>query len=291
MSMRVLLVAAALVVLMGACASSPERVATSNAAVAATPSATTEPPAALSPTPVVTTEPEPTAEPTAVVLAPTVSPAPTATTVPTVAPAPTAAPEPTVVSVAAAVSVPNALPRVLEQSALPPGGEPLCVVGIIRPDTLNVRSGPGVQYEIRGALRPDACILRAAGEPVGNWQPVHVIVASSELVVIEGWVSARFVTAAAAAGTAEAAIVASDPASILGVPATQNPLLSDPCEDLGGGRRACGLSGWFWQEAPHPCANYPYSYWKQSTAYRAEAEQRADGSWAVFSSPSLVFDC
>lgn len=161
------------------------------------------------------------------------------------------------------------------------------------PDTLNVRAGPGIEYEIQAALRPNACILRSAGAPTTGWQPIHVIVAGTvELVVLEGWVSSNFVRPAGLTGTAEAAVVASNPASILSVgTALTDPLLTDPCEDVAAGRRSCALSDWFWQVAPHPCAQHPISHWKLSTLFSAEAAEGVDGSWTVQTSSGLVLDC
>lgn len=59
------------------------------------------------------------------------------------------------------------------------------VVGVQSWDVLNVRSGPGVGYQITGALAPgEACIVKT-GERRGNW--VHISYRGAY-----GWVNRRY---------------------------------------------------------------------------------------------------
>ena len=206
----------------------------------------------------------------------------------TLVPPTEATPTPTVADF---VPVPNAFGPP-EQFDSPPEGEPWCVVDIVAPDTLNVRSGPGVEFEIRGALRPDACILRSAGSAVAGWTPVYVVAAADELVVIEGWVSSNFVLPATAVSTAEAAVATYDEQSVLSVNQTErsDPLLDDPCLQIGEGVFSCQTTGWHWEVASSPCGA-GVSDWKLGTAGAVEVRQGPDGSWTAEGGPRLVLDC
>lgn len=92
---------------------------------------------------------------------------------------------------ALALSLPTATPPV---SA--PGG-PVAVAGAL----INVRSGPGTDYELVGALQPDEAVAIVARSPAGDWWQVTLAGGQT------GWVLGQLVTAS---GDTGAVAVAAD---------------------------------------------------------------------------------
>lgn len=59
------------------------------------------------------------------------------------------------------------------------------VVNVEHWDVLNVRSGPGVQFNIVASLKPDDSCISQTGERAGNWVRIDAHNAS-------GWVNAYY---------------------------------------------------------------------------------------------------
>lgn len=66
----------------------------------------------------------------------------------------------------------------------------LCVTGIVAPDVLNLRTGPGIDNPIVEPLPSNQCRIYAIGEPVDGWLPV--VVSGGDGGDLDGWVSGRY---------------------------------------------------------------------------------------------------
>lgn len=112
----------------------------------------------------------------------------------------------------------------------PPPFDPVCVTGIVAPDTLNLRSGPGLGNEVILELEPGRCGIVRTGDLVDGWMPVDVFVDNSGTRAA-GWLSARFVGPDTFAPPAPVVVVDEpviEPGSITGVPPFQPGLFQRP---------------------------------------------------------------
>lgn len=133
-------------------------------------------------TPEATTSTEPTA---------TIVPTASATSVETLPPPPTLAPA-TATPVAATATTPATLPPATEPATEPESEARYEVAFVTSDDTLNVRSGPGVDYDVVAELPPQAggIVVEPEGATLVTgslWTPIDTDRAS-------GWVNSQFLT-------------------------------------------------------------------------------------------------
>lgn len=168
----VMVVLAALMV-AGSCSSSAESV---SIAPSSEPASTPLPTPSETPLPAATAAQLPTAPPVAPTAVPSHEPVP-----------PTVAEQPTEVATETERATPTSAPAELVERGLVQ--DQFCVVDIVAPDTLHVRSGPSLQDAIVGTLAEGECrIYLAEGEDTGWWE----IDVERPNGAIRGWVSSKF---------------------------------------------------------------------------------------------------
>jgi len=300
-----LLAAIVFLLVAGSCSSTPPETVTSGPApgteltpVAPTPAptATALPTATAAATPTPLPEPtaepaepaEPTAEPTAALIAEPTSDAPNtgvaeeagAPSEPTVAPppSPTLTPQPTSPPVDALPDAATMLER----------GRIFCVAGVPADDTLNVRSGPSVENQIVGELRPDSCGVRTLDVSDQGWVWISAFAAGGrELAVIQGWASSNFLVPVENVDSPEAVAMREGY-----VPTTDSgpAFLASPCV-LGADQQAqCGVSRWFWQPGSSPCNETGVDRFT-SDAFGTALLQQIEGPWTLIEQRVLAVQC